>query len=274
MPDYENLFSDQEFDKDAWAEKKQTEREAVYARIESYTDAMRGDGKLFRTYLDVQARFDRYSVGNAVLIAAQRPTAIRLADFDTWKREGVYIRRGAEAISILEPGKEYTREDGSIGVSYNVKKVFDISQTNAPRKVQPAAVRDGRLLLKALMYHAPCKFAASPALPPQRDAAYDPERNMLLVRPGLDAPVIFRALARELSQLRLQDPEAARCAAYLLCRRHGVPMDAPPAPPAWRDLERPEFRRELTSVRDAAGELAANMERFFTARQRQDREAR
>lgn len=273
MPDYENLFSDQEFDKDAWAEKKQTEREAVYARIESYTDAMRGDGKLFRTYLDVQARFERYSVGNAVLIAAQRPTATRLADFDTWKREGVYIRRGAESISILEPGKEYTREDGSTGVSYNVKKVFDISQTNAPRKVQPAAVRDGRLL-KALMYHAPCKFAASPALPPQQDAAYDPERNTLLVRPGLDAPVIFRALARELSQLRLRDPEAARCAAYLLCRRHGVPMDAPPAPAAWRDLEPPEFRRELTSVRDAAGELAANMERFFAARQRQDREAR
>lgn len=36
----------------------------------------------FQPYLDVQARFDRYSVSNAVLIAAQCPEATRLADFD------------------------------------------------------------------------------------------------------------------------------------------------------------------------------------------------
>ena len=126
MPNYDDLFSAQpdpqggeSFDKDAWAAKKQQERNQVYGLIDAYVQDRGNLGKLtyanaFQTYLDVQVRFDRYSVSNAVLIAAQMPEATRLADFDTWKDSGVYVKRGAEAITILEPGKEYTRqEDGS-----------------------------------------------------------------------------------------------------------------------------------------------------------------
>ena len=54
-----------------------------------------GAGKL--AYLDVQARFDLYSVSNAILIAAQCPEATKLADFDTWKADGVYVKRGQDA---------------------------------------------------------------------------------------------------------------------------------------------------------------------------------
>ena len=164
MPNYDDLFSAQpdpqggeSFDKDAWAVKKQHERDQVYGLIDAYVHDMGSLGKLtfanaFQTYLDVQARFDRYSVSNAVLIAAQMPEATRLADFDAWKDNGVYVKRGAEAITILEPGKEYTRqEDGSTGVFYNPKKVFDISQTSAIQQTAPAVNRDERLLLKALM---------------------------------------------------------------------------------------------------------------------------
>lgn len=47
-------------------------------------------------------------------------------------------KRGADAITILEPGKEYTREkDGSTGVFYDPKKVFDISQTNSRQRPPP-----------------------------------------------------------------------------------------------------------------------------------------
>ena len=35
------------------------------------------------------------------------------------------ITKGAKSIAILEP-VEYTRADGSPGISYNVKKVFEI----------------------------------------------------------------------------------------------------------------------------------------------------
>ena len=162
MPNYDDLFTGQPtqqeekpFDKTVWAARKQAEREGVYAMIDSYTQDMGREGGLFQAYLDVQARFDLYSVSNAILIAAQCPEATRLADFDSWKASGVYVRRGEDAITILEPGKEYQRDDGSVGVSYNVRKVFDISQTRAAQRPAPAVVRDERLLLKALMNNAP-----------------------------------------------------------------------------------------------------------------------
>ena len=162
MENYDDLFApqpdqrrDAPFDKDAWAARKQQEREGVYAMIDSHVHDMGVDGGVFQAYLDVQARFDLYSVSNAILVAAQKPDATKLADFDTWKSSGLYVKRGAEAITILEPGKEYTREqDGSKGVFYDPKKMFDISQTNSTQRAAPPVARDGRLLLKALMNNA------------------------------------------------------------------------------------------------------------------------
>ena len=82
------------------------------------------DGNIFQTYLDVQSRFDRYSVGNALLIMERNPQAKKLGDVDYWKGQGGFIKRNQfdKPIIILEPGNEYTREDGSVGVSYNTKR--------------------------------------------------------------------------------------------------------------------------------------------------------
>ena len=107
------------FDKEEWAAQKKQEREDAYAKIDETAGRMSNDGELFQTYLDVQARFDRYSVGNAILITAQRPEATQLADSKSWKDNGVYIKKGEVGIILLEPGEEFTREDGSVGVSYN-----------------------------------------------------------------------------------------------------------------------------------------------------------
>lgn len=92
MPNYDDLFTGQTtqqeekpFDKTVWAARKQAEREGVYAMIDSYVQDMGKEGGLFQAYLDVQARFDLYSVSNAILIAAQCPEATKLADFDSWK---------------------------------------------------------------------------------------------------------------------------------------------------------------------------------------------
>lgn len=69
------------FDKEAWAEKKQAERKAVYELADSTALSVAGDGNRFRDYLDVQARFDRYSVTNSLLILAQMPQATQLKDY-------------------------------------------------------------------------------------------------------------------------------------------------------------------------------------------------
>lgn len=77
----------------------------------------------------MQSRFSRYTPTNALLILAQMPEATQLKDFAGWKEAGVSVQRKPKSVKILEPGKEYDREDGTRGTSFEVKRVFDVSQT-------------------------------------------------------------------------------------------------------------------------------------------------
>jgi hypothetical protein len=61
------------------------------------------DSDTFRAYLDVQAKFYRYSPNNALLILAQQPDATRVAGYGTWKALGRQVRRGERGIKILVP---------------------------------------------------------------------------------------------------------------------------------------------------------------------------
>ena len=287
MENYDDLFApqpdqrrDAPFDKDAWAARKQQEREGVYLMIDTFAHEMSMDGSLFCDYLDVQARFDRYSVSNAILIAAQKPDATKLADFDTWKASGVYVKRGAGAITILEPGKEYTREqDGSTGVFYDPKKMFDISQTNSTQRAAPPVARDGRLLLKALMNNAPCRFAISNELPEGTNMAYHPQNNIIYVRQGLDAPTIFRGLAQELARAHMdkggiacESPDfTAYSVSYMLCKRNGVSVEGfsfDRLPESYAMMDAKALRAEAGVMRDVAGTITADMNRLFAAQEK------
>jgi hypothetical protein len=152
------------FDKEAWKKQKQEQREMVYSMIENTAEDVARDGVKFQSYLDVQSRFDYYSVANALLILAQKPDATRIADFDTWKEQGAYIRKKETGFYILEPGDEYRRDDGTVGISYNLKKMFDISQTGDSRKRETPTYPDDRTRIKALMDHAPVPICISDAL--------------------------------------------------------------------------------------------------------------
>src|SRR3954469_9656519 len=67
------------------------------------------DSEDFRRYLDVQARFHRYSYGNVLLILAQRPDAPRVAGYGAWKTLGRQVRRGERGIKILVPMRVRSR---------------------------------------------------------------------------------------------------------------------------------------------------------------------
>ena len=221
------------FNKEEWAAQKKQERESAFAMIDETAQRMANDGSLFQSYLDVQARFDRYSVGNAVLITAQKADATQLSDFKGWKNNGVFIKKGESGIVLLEPGEEYTKEDGTVGVSYNSKKVFDISQTTAKVKDRPAMKRDERLLLKAIIHNAPCPIEISQKLPENINAVYRPDDKKIYVRSGLEAGDIFRGISQELAHAHLDDGAYKRsdhaftayCVSYVLCSRYNVPKD-------------------------------------------------
>mgnify|MGYP003259841666 FL=1 len=180
---------------------------------------------------------------------------------------------------IRDRGKEYQRDDGSVGVSYNVRKVFDISQTRASQRPAPATVRDERLLLKALMNNAPCRFAISNELPESVNVAYHPQEHTVYVRQGLDASTIFRGLAQELARAHM-DRDGIACdspdftaysVSYMLCKRNGVSVEGfsfERLPESYAGMDARALRAEAGVMRDVAGSISADMNRLFAAQEK------
>jgi hypothetical protein len=146
------------YDKEQWAAQKQAERKEAYELIDNTCSEMAVGGDSFRQYLDVQGRFDRYSVNNAILVSAQMPEAAQLKDKASWKQSRVYVNKDAQKITILEPSKEYTRDDGTKAVSYNAKVVYDISQTSAKDRQEAAEPKSMRELVSAMIDASPVPF--------------------------------------------------------------------------------------------------------------------
>ena len=91
------------FDKEAYRERKQAERAEAFRLADVTAEKAAASGEVYADYLNVQASYNRYSVNNALLIAAQMPTATKLATFDEWRQNNVQIRGGAKAITLLSP---------------------------------------------------------------------------------------------------------------------------------------------------------------------------
>ncbi|MFC0213308.1 hypothetical protein ACFFK0_12740 [Paenibacillus chartarius] len=274
--------SEQPFDKEAWAQKKQELRQWTYETIDAATSSIARSGDEFQRYLDVQSRFDRYSVSNALLILAQRPEATRIADFDTWKEQGVFIRRKETGFYILEPGEEYRRDDGSTGISYNPKRMFDITQTTASQKREQPIYPDDRMRIKALMDRAPVPIVIGDALPPEMHALYQPDTRNIVIRRGLDAGDIFRSLAQELAHAELDRGDGrysrsdftfhAYCASYILCKQFGVDTSSfrfHRVPEKLKDMEPQQIRAELTVMKDTAHDMARRMNRMLAQHRQQ-----
>ncbi len=146
------------FDKAEWAAQKQAQRKEAYELIDNTCSEMAAGGDSFRQYLDVQGRFDRYSVNNAILVSAQMPEAHSLKTKAAWKANRVYVDKEAQKITILEPSKEYTRDDGTKAVSYNAKAVYDISETSAKSRIRKQEPKSMRELVSAMIDASPVPF--------------------------------------------------------------------------------------------------------------------
>lgn len=269
------------YDKDAYKERKQAERDEAYRLADITAERAASSGEAYAKYLNVQARYNRYSVNNALLIAAQMPEATKLATFEEWQENKVQIRAGAKAITLLEPGREYQREDGSVGAAFNVKKVFDISQTHALQQPQAEVHRDQRLMMKALISNPPCKLEVSDDQVPANSAAvYKPEAKTIYVRHGLNFDDMFRALARELAFAHMDKGGSfsraacefqARSVAYLVCARNHIAPEQVTFPSSYSNLEAKDIKQVLGEIREVANTMHGSMSKVLD---RQTQEAR
>lgn len=217
-----------------WQLREEKQRGEAYATLDKkFGEFSEGRGDM-KAYLDVQSRFPFHSARNAILIGEQCPNAQRVGGYKEWASQGIEILEEEKRlpIIILEPGKAYRREDGSVGQNFYAKEVFDISQTTARDEAQPQVSYDDRLLLKGLIASSPVPIRAVEELPQGRGAVYDPEQNAILVKKGMDAPDIFRCVSLEAANVQLaQSHEGysreaegykAYAVSYMLCQRYGV----------------------------------------------------
>lgn len=80
-----------------YAKAKQEEKEAVYNLIDTAISDIVNNPAEFQKYLDTQARMDRYSAANALLIYKQCPEATQLKDFNGWRDDNIRVKRAQRA---------------------------------------------------------------------------------------------------------------------------------------------------------------------------------
>ena len=272
-----------------WQVKEEKHRKEAYATLDKiFGEFSEGTGSM-EAYLDVQSRFPFHSARNALLIEAKCPHAERIHDEKGWKDMGVTVLEEEKRlpIIILEPGRAYRREDGSVGQNFYAKEVYDISQTTARDEAQPQVSYDDRLLLKGLIASSPVPIRAVEELPQGRGAVYDPEQNAILVKKGMDAPDIFRCVSLEAANVQLaQSHEGysreaegykAYAVSYMLCQRYGVDVKGYDISRLDGVLQGQDPREEvpaaLTDMRDTFKEMNGRMARAMgltrTSRQKE-----
>lgn len=257
------------YDKEQWAAQKQAERKEAYELIDNTCSEMAVNGDSFRQYLDVQGRFDRYSVANAVLVSAQMPEATQLKDYGKWKQSRVYVNKDAQKITILEPSKEYLRDDGTKAVSYNAKAVYDISETSAKDRQEAAEPKSMRELVSAMIDASPVPFQPVDDL--ELPAYYDSEQQTIFIRTGLNEEQLFVSMSKEVAaavydfkynESRNASEFKAYCVAYMVSSRYGVDtrgFNFDRLPKEYAEMETQDFKSELGSMRDVLGEVQSEM---------------
>lgn len=81
-------------------EERREQAAALHESITEQVEALR-DSDQWRRFLSFASSFHRYSLGNLLLILAQRPDASAVAGFRAWQAKGRQVRKGEKAIKIF-----------------------------------------------------------------------------------------------------------------------------------------------------------------------------
>lgn len=258
--------------KEEFAARKKAEKEQAYETINNSITEMMKDDEKFIGYLDFQSHMERYTASNTLLIKAQYPNATQLKSANSWGELDASINKGEKGIKILEP-HDYVDENGEQHTSYNVKYVFDISQTNAEPKPPQKTESNPKVLALALMASSPVPKRQVDELPIADSVAfYDNENNQLLIKKNSYSIPLFKDIARELALAEIADGcdeynrdeclPSAVCSAYMLCQKYGIDnsdMNVTNATKEWAGLENKEIRSRLAMANDGLYSVGKNL---------------
>lgn len=262
------------FDVEAYKKRKQDEVEQAFRLVEDETVAL-GQFDGLHSFLDVRAQFDRYSVSNVLLIAAQRPDAIKLASYTDWAEKDAQVKKGEHSILLFDKVKEYTKRDGTPGKQYQVKRVFDIKQTTAKTYPAMPTPPSNKELLLGLLKASPVECVLEYDWDADRGIEYSAQDNKLHVPKALstDERVGVISIMQKICLMRtmgdnkasLPPEEMAKanfrayCTSYILCKRYAIPPDMFPegtAKTPFAGMKSQEIRQELEHISKEANNIS------------------
>lgn len=237
-------------------------REEIQERADGAFDELvaaleQGKSEQLLRYLEMLAKFHRYSFGNCLLIALQMPQATHVAGFQRWKQLGRYVRQGEKGISILAPlirkirpqteqalpeqEEQQKSEPGQAAAparrlfGFKVAHVFDITQTDGEPLVEFASISgepgDKLQRLESVIWGHGIELSYDSDL---NGALGVSEGGRIRVLPTLAPAETFAVLAHELAhellhrgdrraettkQIRETEAEAV---AFVVCRASGI----------------------------------------------------
>lgn len=276
MENYDNLFeqqpeqTEQLFDREVWVQQKREQRQELYDLIEEMSEKTLTDPSALSDYLNMQARLGKTSVANTLLVVAQKPDATFIANYDDWQKRGRSVKRGEKAALVLEANGEYERPDGTMGVNFDVKRVFDISQTYG-KPIRERTAPPIKTALKAITTNVPVPVKLSEGISQSVGAMYSEKDKTIYVAKGVEGNNLFFALSRELARAHSgANTFVCDCAANVACLRYGVPAKyCDRIPDEIAALESREKRSALNIVRDAACEIIERVDRNLFAERQQ-----
>ncbi len=122
--------------------KLQTSKEVIAANVKALIEQLEaGHSEGLTAYLSAMGRFHKYSFGNILEIARQKPDATRVAGLYAWNQLGRKVKKGERGIRILAPmigirrkkdeevEKDIRRQNSAVIVGFRSAYVFDLNQT-------------------------------------------------------------------------------------------------------------------------------------------------
>lgn len=171
----------------------------------------------YQSYLEMLARFHRYSVSNSILIWLQKPEATLVAGFSQWHNQfHRYVRKGEKGIRIIVPILLHKKEAEDINENrirgYRTAVVFDVSQTEGeelPACAIPALegkVNDFPAFFEALLLASPVPVSLK-EINGSANGLYQPKEKRIVIRNDLSQIHQIKTLLHEIAHAKLHDED-------------------------------------------------------------------
>ena len=270
LDDVINNANSNSYNKEEWKKKKQEQLQNAYNMIEEATEELKNDSSFFKSYLDVQSRFDKYTVRNALLLTKQLPNATQLKDYNGWKEAKVNFKtRYPKRVVILEPGEAYTNKEGKKVTPIYSKEVIDISETNLKPN---SRTYDKKLILQSLLHNAPADIKAVDSLEDGKMCNWDKENNVIYVCRSEDYNLVISSVAKELANINLYentnnyDQVQAECISYMICKKYGIDTELENIDKLslrFSNMESKDIKDELSNMKNVFEDINNNIGQYL-----------